>query len=107
MWAAIKGFFGSIKAWLYGIVLALVAGLGIYAEVEHKGKVAAQQTTAAHDAEVHAKTAENVVHNIETKDEITAQVNALPAPATSAPTKVGDALAGTAAGKLRDEFSRD
>lgn len=106
MWTAISSFFSGIKLWLYGGLAALIAGLGLYAEFEHKGKVVAQQTTATHDADMRAKTAENVVHNIETKDEISATVHAMPAP-SSAPVEVGDAPAGSAAGELRTDFSRD
>lgn len=106
MWTVIGKFFSGIKAYLYAAVAILLCGLAAYAEIEHKGKVAAQDKLATHDAEQKAATAVATVERIQTHDRIKEQVEKMPAPPTGV-TRVGDAPAGTAAAELRDSFSRD
>jgi len=87
LWAlALAGVLAAIgSAWLYG---------------RHRGKQAQQQADAARDAQVNAQIAQQVAQAQEARNEVDAQVQALPA----APSQqVATADPGTAAGKLRDD----
>lgn len=106
MWTTIVGFFSGIKMYLYLAVGAAFAALLGYAELEKKEKVSAQQASATHDAEQKTATAVATIQRIETHDAIKAEVDKLPVPAVD-PQPVAGAPAASAAGELRDSFSRD
>lgn len=94
------------KVWKYVVAAAaLVAAVaGIYFSGRHKGKAVAEQATAVRDAQANAQAAQDTIKTQESRRETDAQVQQLPdAPAQ----KVADADPATAAGKLRDSWTRD
>lgn len=94
------------KVWKYvaafGALIAAIAG--IYLSGRRKGKAAAEQAEAARDAQANAQAAQDIIKTQESRHETDAEVQRLPdAPAQ----RVGDADPDTAAGKLRDGWTRD
>ncbi len=91
LWLKLKGYL--IAA---GVFLAALAAAVLYGRA--KGEAAEQvKTRAAQDA---ATAAQAVVHAHEVRNEIENETAKLP---DAPPQRVGDAAAGTAAGKLRDD----
>lgn len=93
------------RLWLYAAVAAAFAALLAYAKLEQHEKRKAQDALAAHDAEQQAETAKAQVARVEIHDETQTRVQAEPKPAID-PQPVATAPAGSAAGKLRDNWSR-
>ena len=95
IWLKLKGYL--IAA---GVFLATLAGAVLYGRA--KGKAAEQSKTRA--AESVAAAAQAVVKQLESRHETDAQVQRLP----DAPAQVvADADPATAAGRLRDDWTRD
>lgn len=94
----------KLKTWALALfaVLAAIATALLYGR--HKGKQAAEQDEAARDAAANAQAAQDIIKTQESRHETDAEVQRLPdAPAQ----RVGDADPNTAAGRLRDDWSRD
>ena len=94
----------KLKTWALALfaVLAAIATAGLYGR--HKGKQAAEQAEAVRDAVANAQAAQDIIQTQEKRNATDAEVQRLPdAPAQH----VGDADPNTAAGKLRDGWTRD
>lgn len=89
-----------LRAWVIaaGAVLIAIASAWLYGR--RQGKVAQQQADEASDAQANVQAAQQVAKAQETRNEVEAQVQELPA---APPQKVADAAPGTAAGQLRDD----
>lgn len=94
----------KLKTWALALfaVLAAIAGALLYGR--RKGKQAAEQAEAVRDAAANAQAAQDIIQTQESRHETDAEVQRLPdAPAQ----RVGGADPDTAAGKLRDGWTRD
>jgi hypothetical protein len=93
-----------LKTYALALFAALAAIAGVLLYGRHKGKQAAEQAEAARDAQANAQAAQETIKTQESRHETDAEVQRLPdAPAQ----RVGDADPDTAAGKLRDRWTRD
>jgi hypothetical protein len=92
----------KLRARLYGLIAAAGLLLAAWLLGRQKGKQAGEADAQA--ARNDAANANAKAEQLESRHETDAQVAALPdAPAQ----RVGDAAPGTAAGRLRDDWSRD
>lgn len=92
----------KVWKWVCAIGALLAAVTGIYFAGRSKGKAAEQvNTRAAQDA---AATAQATAQQMESRHETDIEVQKLP---DAAAQTVGDADPATAAGRLRDDWSRD
>lgn len=93
---------GRLKAWCAGLLVFLAALAGAVLYGRAKGKAAEQVKTR--EAQEAATAAQAVVKQLESRHETDAQVQRLP----DAPAQVvADADPATAAGRLRDDWTRD
>lgn len=92
----------KVWKWVCALGAVLAATAGVYLAGRAKGKAAEQSKTRA--AESVAAAAQAKAEQLESRHETDAQVQRLPdAPAQT----VGAADPGTAAGRLRDDWTRD
>lgn len=101
----ILSWLSGVKVWLYAAVAAVFAALLAYAKFEAHEKRKAQDDLAAHEAAQKAADAKAQLQHVETRDEVATEVQHLAAPPVD-PAPVATAPADSAAGKLRDEWSR-
>lgn len=96
----------KFKLWLYALAAAAFAALLAYAKLEQHEKSKAQDTLAADRAKQEAADAHAQLNRVEVRDEVQSEIQKMPAPPVD-PQPLATAPADTAAGKLRDDWSRD
>lgn len=105
MWTAIKAFLGGLKTYAYlacGGAFALLLG---YAEYEKHERKVAEDAIVVGQAKQQTVNAQQQVQHLETKNEVQTEIQKMPDPGP-APVEVAHAPAGSAAGELRDAWSR-
>ena len=94
----------KLKTWALALLAVIAANGSAWLYGRRGGKKAAEQAEAARDAQANAQAAQDVIQTQESRHATDQAVQQLPdAPAQA----VGDADPTTAAGRLRDGWTRD